>query len=118
VQVVWNKCQGNVWCRLETVNLSHAHFDNMIGVYVLWLAGDTPRTVRIGHGIIRDRLQFERGEPQVRQYARFGLYVTWALVPLDDAVRVESYLRNHLRPIIPDTPLLPVAEIAVNLPWP
>ena len=52
MNVEWVKCQGDVWCSLATVNLQHSHFDGLEGVYIIWHAGDTPATVRVGQGII------------------------------------------------------------------
>ena len=32
------KCQGDVWGTLMDVDLGHAHFNNMEGVYIIWQA--------------------------------------------------------------------------------
>ena len=29
----WNKCEGDNWCPFLTVNLKHAHFQSLEGVY-------------------------------------------------------------------------------------
>jgi hypothetical protein len=113
--VHWGKC-STAWCSLNTVNLGNNHFDNMRGVYVIWHSGSNPRTVRVGQGFIRDRLQAHRRDPQIQHYQSLGLYVTWASIPRDSRNGVEAYLAQTLDPIageqFPD-----VTPIPVNLPW-
>ncbi len=112
----WVKCKGNVWCQLNTVDLTHSHFDNMEGVYVIWHLGDSPATVRVGQGIIRDRIQAHRGDTQVQAYNRFDLVVAWASVPDRYRNGVEVYLAQTLQPVVGT--YFPVAQpIKVNLPW-
>jgi len=112
----WIKCQGDVWGPLNTVSLSHSHFDSMDGVYIIWHGGSNPKTVRVGQGNIRKRLEAHRTDPDVQAYAHLGLYVTWASVPEDSRNGIEAYLAQKLKPIVgerfPDT-----APISVNLPW-
>ena len=112
----WIKCQGEVWCKLSTVNLDHAHFETMNGVYIIWHAGANAATVYVGQGFVRDRLKQHRGDPRIQQYENLGLFVTWAPVPQASRAGVERYLANKLNPgvrdIHPDT-----VPIEVNLPW-
>ncbi len=54
--LTWNHCKGDVWCGPFGVNLTHSHFDGLEGVYIIWHGGQNPTTVRVGQGIIRDRL--------------------------------------------------------------
>ncbi len=116
MDINWIKCQGDVWGKLNTVNLDHAHFDTMAGVYVIWHGGSNSATVYVGQGVIKDRLAAHRKDPRIQQYAHLGLYVTWASVQDDMRDGVEAYLSRILRPKeserSPD-----VAEIQVNLPW-
>ena len=112
----WIKCQGDVWAPLNTVSLSHSHFDSMDGVYIIWHGGNNSKTVRVGQGNIRNRLEAHRIDPKVQAYTHFGLYVTWASVPEDSYNGVEAYLAQKLNPVVgerfPD-----VTPIPVNLPW-
>ncbi|MBI4387957.1 MAG: hypothetical protein HY582_02815 [Candidatus Omnitrophica bacterium] len=115
-KVFWNKCQGNNWCSLLNVNLEHAHFDNMEGVYIIWHGGVKPRTVRVGQGIIKDRLAKHRSDPKILGYQQDGLYVTWAQVVHYQRDGVERYLAEALKPLVGDNfPDVPPTE--VNLPW-
>ena len=46
----WIKCQGNVWCKLYSVNLDHDHFNGKNGVYIIWHGGTEPKVVYVGQG--------------------------------------------------------------------
>ena len=116
MQLYWIKCQGEVWCQLDTVNLAHSHFDGMEGVYIIWHGGAKPATVYVGQGSIRKRLTFHRTNPKIQPYRALGLYVTWARVASQDQNGVERFLSEKLKPLVgeefPD-----VNPIEVNLPW-
>ena len=116
MELKWIKCQGDVWGKLNTIRLDHAHFDSMSGVYVIWHGGSTPATVRVGQGFIKDRIAVHRKDPAVQAYAELTLYVTWASVPETSRDGVEAYLANTLLPKVgqrfPNSP-----GIEVNLPW-
>lgn len=111
----WVKCKGNVWGGLSTVDLSGPHFDNLQGVYVIWHGGDRPATVRVGQGVIRDRLQAHRADQQVQAFSHLGLLVTWASVPEEYRDGVEAYLSQRLQPKTGER-YPNVRPIEVNLP--
>ena len=110
------KCQGEVWCPLGTVNLSHPYFENIEGVYVIWHGGAAPATVRVGQGVIKERLADHRNDQDIQKFANQGLFVTWAVVPKELRDGVERFLFERLGPIVgeraPDAP-----PVDVNLPW-
>ena len=112
----WTRCQGDVWCKLNAVNLQHEHFDHADGVYMIWHGGKTPRVVYVGQGNIRKRLQFHRNNTKIQQYANLDLFVTWAVVPQERRNGVEVYLATHWRPLIGENHS-DAAPIAVNFPW-
>lgn len=115
MQLNWQKCKGDVWCGLLTVDLQHSHFDNREGVYIIWHGGQNPRTVRVGQGDIRDRLGAHRRDDAVLAYKEHGLYATWADVPKASQDGVERYLAEQLTPMVGQ--IFPEAEaIQVNLP--
>ena len=109
----WIKCKSDVWCPLETVNLSEV---TAAGVYVIWYGGDPAKFVRVGQGNIADRLEDHRADPEVLAYRDFGgLFVTWAVVPAAQRDGVERYLADQCHPLIGDA--FPAAgPIEVNLP--
>jgi hypothetical protein len=116
VTLAWNQCQGDVWCSLSDVDLSHNHFDGMEGVYAILHGGTNPATVRVGQGIIRDRLQSHRIDPDIQAYAHLQPYVTWARVSARDRDGVEAYLAQKLQPLVGKR--FPKRKpISVNTPW-
>lgn len=116
LKLIWNKCKGDVWCNLLNVDLAHAHFDNMEGVYIIWHGSHNPSTVRVGQGVIRERLAAHRQDPDILAYQNFTLYVTWASVPQTQRDGVEKYLGETLNPKV-GARLPNVFSIEVNLPW-
>ena len=121
--VKWVKCQGNVWCRLNDVNLGHHHFDALEGVYVIWHSGREARVVYIGQGRIRKRLEEHRNDKRVQQYATSVpmsvLFVTWAkvLAP-QDRYGIEKHLAAVWNPLVGlHEDVSAVQEIEVNSPF-
>ena len=116
LSVHWNKCQGEQWCNLFRVNLEDQHFANLEGVYVIWHGGHSPATVRVGQGIVKDRLAEHRRDPAILQHQPHGVFVTWAQIGAYQRDGVEKYLGDTLKPKMgthfPDTHV-----IVVNLPW-
>jgi hypothetical protein len=109
----WQKCQGDVWGSLAHVDLSHSHFDNMEGVYIIWQANGP--VVRVGQGIIRDRLNAHRNDKTITAYP--SLQVTWAPVIALYRDGVEHYLADALKPVVGDK-FPNVVPISIPLPWP
>jgi len=111
MEVTWNNCTGDVWCDFNSLNLTHEHFNNMVGVYIIW---SNRIVVRVGSGIIKDRIADHRNNNNITRYP--NLKVTWASVSETYMQRVEAYLGNTLNPTVgerfPDVP-----PIQVNLPW-
>lgn len=110
----WIKCKGDKWCPLNTVDLSSEHFDGKEGVYIIWRGGENAATIRVGQGVIRDRLKAHRDDPEIQDFE--SLYVTWATVSAADMDGVEAFLGQRLKPLVgerfPD-----VDPIVVDLPW-
>lgn len=115
-QLTWIKCQGEVWCKLNAVRLEHEHFNNRHGVYLIWHGGPAPATLKVGHGLIRDRLTQERTNPEVQKFDNLGLFATWAAVPNEQIDGVLAFLAQKLNPIIKN-PITPAVAIEVNVPW-
>ena len=116
MQLSWTRCQGNVWCKLNFVNLYHEHFNDMHGVYIIWHGGATPEVVYVGKGNIKERLAKHRIDSEIQQYEHLDLYVTWATVHERYQDGVEAYLANTWCPKVgPNHPQ--AVPIAVNSPW-
>ena len=117
MQLNWMKCQGDVWCKLDTVNLNNEHFNNRHGVYIIWHGGTNPAVVYVGRGNIRERLTAHRNNPAIQRHKHLDLYVTWATVPKGARIGVEAYLIDIWSPKENTKPSQTVARIEVNSPW-
>ena len=112
--VTWYRClPNNVWCDFDTLDLSKV---NSEGVYVIWHGGSNPRTVRVGSGIVVQRIQAHRKDPMVAAYRQYGLFVTWADVPASFQQGVENYLADLLQPLVGER-FPNVQPIEVNSPF-
>jgi len=116
MNLYWNKCEGDEWCPFLTVNLDHAFFQSLEGVYVIWHGGQTPSTVYVGKGAIASRLRDHRQKQEILQYSPLGLFVTWARVDPSSQDGVERFLADRLQPKV-GTRSPEARPIDVNLPW-
>lgn len=118
MNVRWMKCQGDVWCKLDTVNLYHPHFEAIDGVYIIWHGGSNPHVVYVGQGRIRDRLSDHRRDERIREYGHLDLFVTWAHVPeQSNRHGIEAYLIDVWMPKVNEKHPGVAPRIAVNPPW-
>ena len=112
-QLNWIKCAGGNWCSFREVDLGNGHFDGLEGVYIIWQS-DGP-VVRVGQGVIRDRISVHREDPAITNYG--NLSVTWAKVASQDRDGIERYLAETLSPEV-GSAFPQTQPMAVNLPWP
>ncbi len=112
----WIKCGGSQWCNFFNLNLEHAHFKNFEGVYIIWHGAPNPAVVRVGQGIIKDRISAHRQDLEIIKYKSYGLYVTWAEVASPYRDGVERYLGEKWNPKV-GTKFPDVSPIEVNSPW-
>ena len=118
--VVWYKTNDlqNPWINLLSLDLGSDYFSNLEGVYVIWKhSNEYPNTVRVGQGIIRDRLQEHKDNSEITQKAiNNRLLVTWASVGSGNIRNgIEKYLADSLNPIVGERFPDIVSEV-VNLP--
>lgn len=112
----WFKCFGDRWCNLFEINLDHNHFDGLTGVYIIWY-GEKKRTIlKVGQGVIRERLSENRQDYVISAYTQYGLHVTWARVAEDECDGAERYIGETLKPVV-GSRLAESRSIMVNLPW-
>ena len=109
--VTWGTCGDNGhWCDFANLNLDHEVFNNLRGVYIIW---NNDTVVRVGSGIIRDRIAAHREDEEITAYN--NLVVTWARVNANQMEGVEKYLADRYNPAVgerfPDR-----TPISVNLP--
>lgn len=113
--VRWNRSQDDRWCGLDRLNLDHAHFDRLGGVYVIWYGGPNGRVVRVGQGDIRECLKAHRADSELEPYRHLGLIVSWAVVDGPSRDGVELYLAEAYRPLVGSPLPSQAAPITVNL---
>lgn len=114
INIEWIKCILKSRCRLNLINLDNEHFDNLIGVYLIWQGSDKHNVIEIGKGFIRERLAVLQRDKDMRKYAP-DLFVTWAAVPTASLDGVEAFLYNELNPKVQHT-ITCQDLINVNLP--
>ena len=116
MQIHWVKYQNGHWYRLNDLDLNSGYFNNIAGVYVIRCAGNNQPTLKVGQGVIRNRLRVHCQDRAIQNFNHLGLYVTWASIWELFRDGVETFLAQQLRPLLgeryPD-----VFPIAVNLPW-
>lgn len=111
VNLDWGRCQSGL-CNFQLLNLTDPYFEGLKGVYIIWRSVDK-RVVRVGQGIIKDRLRFHRSDPAILKHQPDK--VTWAYVPQEKRNGVERYLAETLSPLVGD--VFPnVYPIQVNIP--
>ena len=90
------------------------------GVYVIYqhATGNIPaRAIRVGQGIVKDRLCTHKDDPTIGAYRIFGpLYVMWAATPAHVKNGAERYLADLYQPLVGDA-FPNVVPITVSLPW-
>jgi len=106
---------GQHWCDLYRVPVTHEHFNDVAGVYVIWHNGHNP-VLRVGQGYIRTELSTLKLDPRIRAIAADSpVFASWAQVGREVRDGVERYLIDMLGPQI--TAEDPDAKpIEVNLP--
>ena len=91
------------------------------GVYIIWAGTDNRTILKVGSGIIKDRLREHFNDPTVQAYKYRGLYATWASFlfvdkSLEKQRGVERFLGGLLNPKLGERFPDNVDPIWVNLP--
>lgn len=113
--IYWNRCEGDVWGELYAINLNDPHFNNLHGVYMVWLGGSKPAAICAGSGPISEMLAERRTQPELLALREQSLLVTWAKVDPIASKGVERWLLENLRPKIPNR-IPDSLPVEVNLP--
>ena len=130
ITVHWKKCLKNsLWCQFNEKLLNDGRLAARLGdssagisgVYIIWTGTDNNRTVlKVGSGIIKDKLAIHLKDPEIQAYQPTRLYVTWgstlsAIGPEKIQKGIEKFLGIVFKPKLmehsPDVDL-----VVVNLP--
>jgi len=86
--VHWQKCiKNSFWCQLNEKLLNDGRLEARLGdysvgvsgVYIIWTGTENNRTVlKVGSGIIKDKLAADLKNPDIQAHKPTRLYVTWA----------------------------------------
>lgn len=86
--VHWQKCiKNSLWCQFNEKLLNDGRLEvrlgdysvGISGVYIIWTGTDNNRTVlKVGSGIIKDKLAADLKNPDIQAHKPTRLYVTWA----------------------------------------
>lgn len=121
-QVTWVKnTQNNDWFDFLRLNFDSPYFVGKNGVYVIWYTSPgLAKVVRVGSGVIVDRLKEHRLNPEVTKYSTFGqLKVSWVVADninfLESEMEgAERYLARVYAPLIGDR-FPDVSEVEISL---
>lgn len=129
ITVQWQRCLKNsLWCQFNEKLLSNGRFEtrlgdhsvNISGIYIIWTGIDNRTVLKVGSGIIKDKLEAHLRDPEVQAYKPTRLYVTWAstlsVIGAEDIQKgAEKFLDIVFKPKLaahlPDVDL-----VMVNLP--
>ena len=121
IQLNWVRGQDDTWYKLDSVDLAHEYFNNMQGVYIIWVGGEEPQVVvYVGQGNIKERLTEHRKNPEIFLYGDIlgtDLYVTWATVARQDRDAIEAYLADKWDPKVGERHPQTIPHLEVNSPW-
>ena len=115
MNVHWYMSKADTWLRLKDANLGSIDIE---GVYGIWMPASSltgPIWIRVGQGVVADRIACHREDAEVTQYENGDLRFTYAEVPVHQRDGVELYLAQKLGPIV-GARFPQCVPIPVNLP--
>ena len=129
VMLRWQRCiKNSLWCQFNDRLLNDGRLEARLGdysvgisgVYIIW-AGIEDRTVlKVGSGIIKDKLAADLRDPEIQAHKPARLYVTWAstlsvIGPEEIQKGIEKFLDVVFKPKLSEN-LPDVDLVMVNLP--
>lgn len=129
ITVQWQRCLKNsLWCQFNEKLLSNGRFEtrlgdrsvNISGIYIIWTGIDNRTVLKVGSGIIKDKLEAHLRDPEIQAYKPTRLYVTWAstlsVIGAEEIQKgVEKFLDIVFKPKLVEH-LPDVDLVMVNLP--
>ena len=126
----WQRCiKNSLWCQFSERLLNNSRLETRFGdysigisgVYIIWTEAKHRTILKVGSGIIKDKLAIHLRDPEVQAYNHSTpLYVTWAStlsVNQPEAAQkgIEKFLGIAFKPKLAER-LPDVDPILVNLP--
>ncbi|MDE0469535.1 MAG: hypothetical protein OYL97_21015 [Candidatus Poribacteria bacterium] len=129
ITVQWQRCLKNsLWCQFNEKLLSNGRFEtrlgdhsvNISGIYIIWTGIDNRTVLKVGSGIIKDKLEEHLRDPEIQAYKPTRLYATWAstlsVIGAEEIQKgVEKFLDIVFKPKLVEH-LPDVDLVMVNLP--
>lgn len=129
ITVQWQRCLKNsLWCQFNEKLLSNGRFETRLGdhsvsisgVYIIWTGIDNRTVLKVGSGIIKDKLEAHLRDPEIQAYKPTRLYASWAstlsVIGAEDIQKgVEKFLDIVFKPKLAEH-LPDVDLVMVNLP--
>ena len=129
ITVQWQRCLKNsLWCQFNEKLLSNGRFEtrlgdhsvNISGIYIIWTGIDNRTVLKVGSGIIKDKLEEHLRDPEIQAYKPTRLYVTWAstlsVIGAEEIQKgVEKFLDIVFKPKLAEH-LPDIDLVMVNLP--
>lgn len=129
ITVQWQRCLKNsLWCQFNEKLLSNGRFEtrlgdhsvNISGIYIIWTGIGDRTVLKVGSGIIKDKLEEHLRDPEIQAYKPTRLYVTWAstlsVIGSEEIQKgVEKFLDIVFKPKLAEH-LPDVDLVMVNLP--
>ena len=129
VRLRWQRCiKNSLWCQFNEKLLNDGRFetrlgdysDGISGVYIIWTGIEDRTVLKVGSGIIKDKLAVHLKDPEIQAYQPTRLYVTWAsTLSVIGAEKIQKGIEKFLEVVfkpklvenLPDVDL-----VMVNLP--
>lgn len=129
ITVQWQRCLKNsLWCQFNEKLLSNGRFEtrlgdhsvNISGIYIIWTGIGDRTVLKVGSGIIKDKLEEHLRDPEIQAYKPTRLYVTWAstlsVIGVEEIQKgVEKFLDIVFKPKLAEH-LPDIDLVMVNLP--
>ena len=129
ITVQWQRClKKSLWCQFNEKLLSNGRFEtrlgdhsvNISGIYIIWTGIGDRTVLKVGSGIIKDKLEEHLRDPEIQAYKPTRLYVTWAstlsVIGVEEIQKgVEKFLDIVFKPKLAEH-LPDIDLVMVNLP--
>ena len=129
VMLRWQKCiKNSLWCQFNERLLNDGRLEARLGdysvgisgVYIIWTGIEDRTVIKVGSGIIKDKLAADLRDPEIQAHKPARLYVTWAstlsvIGPEEIQKGIEKFLGVVFKPKLAEN-LPDVDLVMVNLP--